>query len=402
MRTVLLSNIPHYHHLAEALYGAGLLKRYVTAAALIGEERAPRWLPAGLKQKLEGRRLNHVPRDLTRRIRWPEVLQRVLPKLRAISNERADWLNNELFDRASLPLVDGCEAFHFVSSVGLHCARKAKAGGAIVVCDVRQEHPAFQRRILREECGRFGMEPHVTGSTYESRVLEEFAIADYIVVPSTHARRTFLEEGFAPGKLLQLPYGVDVNHFRNSGKADKVFRVIYAGSLTVRKGPQYLLEAFSRMDRADSELILVGPLDPAFEKVLARYEGSFRYLGIIPKLALRDLYSSSSVFVLPSLADSFSLATLEAMACGLPVIVSENTGAADALDQGKQGFVVPVRDPEAIREHLEFLRRNADARAEMGRRAAARAREWNWERYGREALRHYREIGLNTGQFVTA
>jgi hypothetical protein len=147
MQSVLLSNIPHYHHLAEALHGAGMLKRYITASALIGEEQAPGWLPAGLRHKLEGRRLDHVPQTLTRQIRWPEILQRVLPKLRAISHERADWLNNELFDRLALPSIEGSGIFHFVSSVGLHCARKAKALGATVVCDVRQEHPAFQRRI---------------------------------------------------------------------------------------------------------------------------------------------------------------------------------------------------------------------------------------------------------------
>jgi len=401
MQSVLLSNIPHYHHLAEALHGAGMLKRYITASALIGEEQAPGWLPAGLRHKLEGRRLHHVPQSLTRQIRWPEILQRVLPKLRAISHERADWLNNELFDRLALPSIEGSGIFHFVSSVGLHCARKAKALGAIVVCDVRQEHPSFQKRILEEECSRFQMKPQITGTSYEARVLQEFALADYIVVPSQHARRTFLDEGFAAEKLLLLPYGVDVNHFRNSGKPDKRFRVIYAGSLTVRKGPQYLLEAFSQMDKTNSELILVGPLDPSFEKILARYEGSFRYLGVVPKLALKELYSSSSVFVLPSLADSFSLATLEAMACGVPVIVSENTGAADALDNGIQGFVVPIRNPVAIQEHLEFLRRDENARVAMGLSAALRAREWNWDRYGKEAVRHYKKIGLKTSQFVT-
>ena len=402
MQSVLLSNIPHYHHLAEALQQAGLLQRYITASALIGDEQAPAWLPGALRHKLEGRRLNNVPPRFVKQIRWPEILQRALPKLRVISNERADWLNNELFDRAALPFIDDCDVLHFVSSVGLHCARKAKAAGALVVCDVRQEHPAFQRRILREECARFHMQPRITGATYEARVLEEFALADYIVVPSAHAGRTFLEEGFAPEKLLMLPYGVDVDHFQSSGKHDQRFRVIYAGSLTVRKGPQYLLEAFSQMNRADCELILVGPLDPAFEPVLARYEGSFRYLGVVPKLALKDLYSSSSVFVLPSLADSFSLATLEAMACGLPVIVSENTGAADALEEGRQGFVVPIRNAEAIRERLEFLRNNENARCEMGRQAAIRAKEWNWKRYGTLAVRHYRDIGLKMGQLVTA
>lgn len=393
MRAIVLSNIPHYHHLAEALHAAGLLERYITVPSLLGEEQAPAWLPAPLRRKLEGRRLNGVPKRLVRQMRWPEIVQRVAPVTRVMSRERADWLNNQLFDRRSRQFISDCDVLHFVSSVGLYCARKAKAAGATVICDVRQEHPAFQRRILEEESARFGMTPRITGSTYEAKVLEEFALADYIVVPSSHARRTYIEQGFAPEKLLLLPYGVDVEHFRNEGKRDGVFRVIYAGSLTIRKGPQYLLEAFSRMDRRNAELVLVGPLDPAFKPVLARYEGSFRYLGMMAKVALKELYSNSSVFVLPSLADSFSLATLEAMACGIPVIVSRNTGASDAFEHGKEGFVVPIRDSAAILEYLELLRGNAGLAGEMGARAAVRAREMNWARYGREAVRYYREIG---------
>jgi len=402
MGAIVLSNIPHYHYLAAALHEAGFLDRYITAPALLKGEQAPGWLPLNLRRKLEGRRLDSVPKASVRRVRWPEILQRLLPLAGVMSRERADWMNNELFDRCSLRLVGDCDVFHFVSSVGLHCARKAKAAGATVVCDVRQEHPAFQRRILNEESALFGIKPKITGFTYESRVLEEFALADYIVSPSVHARRTFLEQGFAPEKLLLLPYGVDVQHFRNEGKPDKIFRIIYAGSLTIRKGPQYLLEAFAQMQPGNAELVLVGPLDPDFKKVLSRFEGSFRYAGVVPKIALKELYSSSSVFVLPSLADSYSLATLEAMACGLPVIVSENTGAADAFEHGKEGFVVPIRNPHAIREYLELLRRNEDLRLQMGARAAIRAREMNWTRYGAEAVRYYREMKVNRSRQIDA
>jgi glycosyltransferase involved in cell wall biosynthesis len=119
---------------------------------------------------------------------------------------------------------------------------------------------------------------------------------------------------------------------------------------------------------------------------------------VVPKIALKELYSSSSVFVLPSLADSYSLATLEAMACGLPVIVSENTGAADALEHGKEGFVTPIRNAGAIREYLELLRGNEELRRAMGARAAVRAREMNWARYGREAVRYYREMRLKNAR----
>src|SRR5580658_7144851 len=101
MRAIVLSNIPHYHHLAQALHQAGLLERYITAPALLAGERAPAWLPAKLRRKLEGRRLHGVPKALVRQMRWPEILQRLLPATGVISRERADWMNNQLFDRRS-------------------------------------------------------------------------------------------------------------------------------------------------------------------------------------------------------------------------------------------------------------------------------------------------------------
>src|SRR5439155_700046 len=154
-------------------------------------EPAPKWYPAFWRAKLEGRRLPSIPREQVRRIRFPELLQRGLPMAGLMSLERGNWLNNHLFDAMALRWVGNSRVFHFVSSVGLRCAQLAKKRGALIVCDVRQEHPAFQRRILEEEASLFHTTAEVTGSTYEQKVLDELALADYIVVPSEHARRTY-------------------------------------------------------------------------------------------------------------------------------------------------------------------------------------------------------------------
>ena len=232
-------------------------------------------------------------------------------------------------------------------------------------------------------------------------MLDEFELADLIVVPSLHAKRTFRDQGFPETSLAVLPYGVDLDVFVPNERTDSTFRVLYAGSLTLRKGPQYLLEAFHKLADRQAELILVGPLDPQFKAILSRYEGLFRYLGVLPKLQLAELYASASVFVLPSLADSFSLGTLEAMACGVPVIVSENTGAGEFVEDGRQGFVVPIRDSQAIYERLTFLRDNAYSCRDMGLCAAAQARELSWERYGRAAVELHRRVGSHAANSLT-
>lgn len=392
MRTVLLSNIPHYHYLAEALFKADLLKLYLSAITLVDDDTAPGWLSAYWNRKLEGRRLHHVPGSAVRQIRVPEILQRLLPMVGVLSPERANWMNNHLFDKLAERHVGDCDVLHFVSSVGLYSARQAKRRGASLICDIRQEHPQFQRNILADESRRFGVPVAVPGTTYEQKVLDELSLADYVVVPSKHAGRTFLQAGFPADRLITIPYGVDLANFGPPQKRASTFRVLYAGSITLRKGVQYLLEAFSRLKLPKAELILAGPLDPAMKPVLAKYEGSFEYRAAVPKLELRKLYGESAAFVLPSLADSFSLATLEAMACHTPVIVSDNTGAADCIEHGKNGFVVPIRDPGAIASILEQLYSEHDLREKIGRQAGHTARQFNWQRYGRLSVEAYRQL----------
>jgi len=389
MRVTLLSNIPHYHYLASALHAAGMLERYITSIALIEGETAPRWLGTHWQRKLQGRLLEGVAASRVNQIRFPEIAQRLLPMAGIFSAERANWMNNHWFDRVAVRYVQDCDTLHFVSSVGLHSARVAQKAGAKIVCDVRQEHPAFQNRILAEESRRFGIPCAVAGTTYEQKVLDEFELADRIVVPSCHARNSFLEEGFPTERLTTIPYGVDLGNFGPAERRKDTFQVLYAGSVTLRKGVQYLLEAFAGLRLPGAELLLVGPMDPAMKPVLARYEGSFRYMPPVPKLELRRLYGESSVFVLPSLADSFSLATLEAMACATAVIVSENTGAADCIENGRTGYVVPIRDAAAIRQRLTELYEDRLRVETMGRAAEAAARAYTWKRYGDASVAAY-------------
>ena len=400
---VLLSNIPHYHHLAEALDQAGLLSRYLTVWSPLNQTAIPKWVPAGWRRKLEGRRLQGVAPERVEQILLAEALQKLLPALRVVSAEHANFVNNHLFDRLASRFLESCEVFHFVSSVGLYCARKAKRSGARIVCDVRQEHPSFQKRILQEEAVRFRVETEITGSSYNEKVFEEFALSDYLVVPSSHARKSFVEEGFEAERILQIPYGVDLRSFRPvSRMRDGIFRILYVGSVTLRKGLQYLLEACRRLRLANSELVVAGPIDPAFRPILSQYEGIFRYVAPVPKADLYQFYGTGDVFVLPSLADSFSLATLEAMACGLPVVVSENTGAADIVQEGRHGHIVPIRNVDQLCQRLEELAADPERAKALGQAARVRAQEMTWARYGREALQAYRGLLMKSGETQSA
>jgi len=113
---------------------------------------------------------------------------------------------------------------------------------------------------------------------------------------------------------------------------------------------------------------------------------NIRVVAAVARWELPPIYSRADVFVLPSLVEGFPLTALEAMACGLPVIVSEHTFAADVVREGIDGFITPIRDDQAIADRLRFLYEHPDRRELMATAARQRAEQFSWQRYGERIL----------------
>lgn len=393
MSVSLLSNIPHYHHLAEAFDEAGTLDRYVTVLSQMNEKNSP-LVPGRIRKKMMGRRL-HVAGSKVKQLLLPEGLQKIPPKLGFYSTESGAYINNYVFDYLASRSIPESRVVHFVSSIGLLTAQRAKKWGATIICDSRQDHPLFQSDVLDDEAKRFGLPaPCIPNLSYRDKMLREYDLADHLVVPSTHTKRTFVERGFDERKVHVLCYGVESHLFHPAQKSDGTFRVLYTGQIAYRKGVQYLLEAFTRLNLSGAELVLVGGIDPDFRPVLARYEGRFTHIPKLPRVDLLGQYSRSSIYVLPSLADSFALTVVEALASGLPVVISENTGAKDIVRDGEHGFIVPIRDVEAIQKALLSCYQSPQLLARLSENAATLGKQQTWERYGSNAIALYGKLGL--------
>ena len=133
-----------------------------------------------------------------------------------------------------------------------------------------------------------------------------------------------------------------------------------------------------------SELLIVGR--PVGEYHPWDSQPRVRHIGHVPRWELPALYATADVFVFPSLLEGFGLTALEAMACGLPIIISENTFGSDVVTEGVDGYVVPIRDPEAIVARIVHLHEHPDVRARMGAAARRRAEEFSWDRYGKTVV----------------
>jgi len=335
-----------------------------------------------------------LPRARVRSCSWvllPQIVGRLagLPRLES----RALWATSESFDHWLARVEGPCDVLHVAAGCGLRAIRRARQNGALTICDRGSAHIAVQDALLRDEAARCGVVCERPDPRVIAKEEAEYEEADLIVVPSTFARLSYLQEGVAPDKVVTIPYGVRLEQFSSTGKRDDVFRVLCVAAVSLRKGIRYLLEAMSHLNLPNSELVLRGSVLPESRQILAQYAGRFRLHPPMSRYTheLRDLYSQASVLVLPSIEDGFGMVMTEAMACGVPVIATTNTGAADLITEGTNGFIVPIRDATAIRERLEYLYRHPDERAAMGRAALDTARSLNgWGRYVDQVLCTYR------------
>jgi glycosyltransferase involved in cell wall biosynthesis len=209
---------------------------------------------------------------------------------------------------------------------------------------------------------------------------EELRLADFVFVASQHVRDTL--SGVVPDEKIRIvSYGAPPIRPRRPmpREANRPLQVLFVGALIQRKGISYLLDAVDRLG-AEVELTIVGRRFQPNQKVdeaLSRV----RWYETMPHGRVLDLMEDSDVLVLPSLCEAFGLVVTEAMACGLPVIVTPNVGAADLVSDGREGFIVPICSSEAIAERLHTLHRDRELLAAMSRNAQATAAEKSWESY---------------------
>jgi glycosyltransferase involved in cell wall biosynthesis len=230
------------------------------------------------------------------------------------------------------------------------------------------------------------------------RGLAEYAAANAIVVPSHFAKRSFVDRGIDAARVYVCPYGVDLGLFKPEARQDRKFRALFVGAQSIQKGIGYLFDAARPLVRAGAmELWLVGAPTSDGRPILDRNTDLFTHHGVQPRSRLLWFYSQASVLVVPSVQEGLALVQAQAMACGIPVIATVNSGAEDLFSNGVEGFIVPPRDAGAIRERLQYLLENPRRLRDMGAAALNRVQSLGgWERYGQLCREVYRKVATGS------
>ncbi|MTJ06727.1 glycosyltransferase family 4 protein [Anabaena sp. UHCC 0204] len=278
--------------------------------------------------------------------------------------------------------------------------KTAKAKGAKAWLYCLNNYLPFMQSQIHQELEFIG---DSTVAKMNPKMLDRFEgecqQADLIVVLSDVAKKTFIQAGYTSEKVAVLRPFVDTNRFHPVTKADQVFRVLYVGTIEPRKGVIYLVNAFLQANIPNSELLIVGGtttrgLKIFMEKTLSQHINIKQEFRDFSQDDPTEIFGKSSVLVLPSVEDGFGLVALEAMASGLPVIVTSQCGAADVVNNGVNGFIVPPRNIEAIADKLTFLAENKTIRSEMEKFARTTAKQFNLENYQQQLRQIFVQEGL--------
>jgi alpha-maltose-1-phosphate synthase len=402
-------NPSNAQHSALALAEANFLKEVITPVA--HNLGSPIWWSLNLLPKNVH---SYITNELNRRswldlngvpIRtypWQEIirillLRTKLDKYSGFSHSQlGDWVNVSLDAQVSKHHLKGLNAIYAYEDVAASTFEKAKQEGILCLYDLPITFYQMTQRIMSEEAERFpdlaiAIESLQDPAWKLERKEQEVKLADHIFVASSVTKQSLLDIGVALEKISVIPYGAPVETFQVQPKADDNFRALYVGRVSPRKGIHYLLQAWQELKLPNAELVLVGSnLFPA--GWLEQYKDIYYHIPSVPHLLLNQYYSSASVLVFPSLVEGFGLVILEAMACGIPVITTPNTAGADIITDGVEGFIVPIRNVEALKEKLEWCYCHPQELAAMGLAARRKAEELNWSLYRQKLVSKVKDI----------
>ncbi|MEM9881565.1 MAG: glycosyltransferase family 4 protein [Planctomycetota bacterium] len=275
-------------------------------------------------------------------------------------------------------------AFFGFNTGSLETVEALRGRGVFTVVD--QIDPArTEERVIAEEVERWpGWEsaPGRVPDSFFERLDREWAAADRVLVNSAWSADALVEQGVDRRKVLTVPLAYEPTAVAAPParpRPDGPLRVLWLGTVNLRKGIPYLIEAARRVAPSDAVFDIVGPLKIS-ERAVADAPSHVTFHGRATRDRADGFYRAADVFVLPTLSDGFAITQLEAMAHGLPVITTPRCG--DVVRDGTDGRRVEAGSVDALVEAIEWFLNRRPQLPELSEQARARSRDFSLDAYG--------------------
>lgn len=339
--------------------------------------------PKFIQKKINNRIVWGVNDKLIRRHEDIEIKTWLLTNKQGMSEETL-FVRNEAFQKAipdsEIKKVDVVIGFDTSSWI---LAKRCKELGKRFILDVSIAHPLSKNKVyklLERKFPKWSPEIQPKKNELIAKEIVETNLADIVVVPSTFVKNTYIENGVDENKIVVNSFGTSIEEFNyNPDKPKGKCTFFFLGGLTARKGLPFLLETWSQCDFPNAELIIAGfgALPSGFQLPL-----NVSNLGRLDKEKRGRIFDMAHVFVFPSFFEGLAQVQIEAMASGLPVIGTTNSGAEDLVDEGINGFIIEPGNFEQLKSAMTFFVQNPNQIPIMSLEARKKAEQFTWDAYG--------------------
>lgn len=391
--------------LLQAVESAGCDYQYSTTLAF-EKRRLSKLIPAQLRRQME-RRSYEIPGSRLNVHPWREICRLGCSGLgwNSLSKHETGWASvdaiyQDLDHKVSRKILSGARSgptgnpswVYAYEDGALRSFQAAEAVGMRRAYELPIAYWETSRKLLEMEAQRWPEWAGTLVGTVDSqqkleRKTRELELAELVVVPSQFVRRTLPDWLRPEQRVVVAEFGSPVNEESTSeagtalrAKRSEKLRVLFAGSLSQRKGLADLFQAMRLLKRNDVELVLMGSLVESREFYLGQ-NVAFIHEETRPHHQVLELMRSCDIMVLPSIVEGRALVQQEALACGLPIVITPNTGGEDLVKEGETGFVVPIRAPQAIAEKISWFADHRGALESMRPSCIEAAKACTWERY---------------------
>lgn len=305
-----------------------------------------------------------------------------------------------IYGKLSKRYIKDADIFHVRSGSGLSGAiEKARKEGMKIVVDHSIAHPAFMRMHLKEEFEKNGATFDLgDDNEFWKGVLSDCNKADILLVNSYFVRDTFIQQGYPSEKIRVAYLGVRSDFFalKQTYEINDRFQILFTGGFGFRKGAEYIFKALTILERRNIpyEFIVVGNNSEG-KMLMGKYPlQHVKFVGFIPQDELKEYLAKSDIYLFPSLCEGCASSGMEAMAAGLPVIATKESGLP--ITNMKNGIIVPSKDEKSIVDAIIKLYQDHLLREALGKESAKMIEHnYTWQKYAMNVYSIYNKLTNN-------
>ncbi|MEK9772136.1 MAG: glycosyltransferase family 4 protein [Opitutae bacterium] len=344
--------------------------------------------------KFKSRRLYNIPDAKIERLWYPELMRLLQKGGQEKKRKFVDQTYAKLDQKTSKKIeVKSGKVIHAYEDGAYQSFIKAKKLGIQCSYELPIAHWATSRRLLAEEAERYPLwEPTLETTREPEEKLfqkeEELRLADRITCPSQFVLDSIPTEirNCTPSQIAPFgspPRSLDISFLEK--KKNEAFKILFVGSMSQRKGLADLFEAMKLLKKEAVTLSILG--QPSMPMEFYRKQlPNFEYYKPCANSQVKKIMQQHDALVLPSIVEGRALVQQEALACGLPIIVTPNAGGEDLIEDGVTGYLVPIRSPRDIAEKIMTLLTHKCSRIDISHKCSEKASDYSWAVYARKII----------------